>query len=342
MMDYFQAWNEVREMLGAAATALMGILPAAAWAHSRPPKLDPQSQAFLDAIAEQNGPTWEQLGAERGRAAFSSFGDLFGTGPQDLTTREIRIADRCHARLYRPAPTEDLVLPIVIYFHGGGWVLGNLDTHDALCRHIASAAGCALLSVDYRLAPEHPYPAALHDGFDALMHVVQHAREYRVDKDRILVAGDSAGGNLAAALALKARDESDLTLLGQILVYPVIDPGCDTESYLQFAEGYGLRRSDMQWFWKQYLGDSQLTPYAAPLLAESYDRLPPAYVVTAECDVLRDEGERYAERLRVAGVATTLRRHDGMLHGFVHFAGAFDRSQVAVAEIASEIKRFCE
>jgi acetyl esterase len=209
-------------------------------------------------------------------------------------------------------------LPVVVYFHGGGWVIGDLEVVDQPCRQLASAAGAIVVSVDYRLAPEHRYPAAFEDSYAATVWVGAHAAEIGGDPARLAVAGDSAGGNLAAAVALAARDRGGPELAAQLLIYPVTDFNFGTASYHDNREGYLLTKGSMQWFWAHYLGAQDLDkdPYACPLRADSLAGLPPAYVATSEYDPLRDEGEAYARRLEEAGVAVTAKRFDGMLHGF--------------------------
>ena len=219
-------------------------------------------------------------------------------------------------RVYHPEGTPPF--PGLVFFHGSGFVLANLDTHDAICRDLTNDSGCALVSIDYRLAPEHPYPAAPRDCFAATQWVARHGAEIGLDGARLAVGGDSAGGNLAAVVALMAREAGGPPLAAQLLIYPVTDYNFDTPSYEENAEGYGLGAATMRWFWGHYLRDEAqgAEPQASPLRAESLAGLPPAHVVTAEYDPLRDEGEAYAARLTAAGVPTTLTRYDGLIHGF--------------------------
>jgi acetyl esterase len=218
-------------------------------------------------------------------------------------------------RIYRPA---EGLLPVVVFFHGGGWVLCNLDTHDDLCRSLANGTGAVVVSVDYRQPPEHPFPAAVDDAYGALQWVAGHAHELGIDEDRLAVAGDSAGGNLAAAVCLMARHRSGSPIRFQLLIYPVLAYAFDTGSYFDKATGYFLTAEQMRWYWDQYLADPAdgRNPYASPLLAEDLDGLPPAHIITGEHDPLRDEGEAYAGRLREAGVDVTNVRYGGMFHGF--------------------------
>lgn len=225
-------------------------------------------------------------------------------------------------RVYRPHSDEPL--PIVVYFHGGGFVLCGLDTHDATCRALTNAVGCAVVSVDYRLAPEHRFPAAAEDAYAATAWVAAHAADVGGDATRVAVAGDSAGGNLAAVVPLLARQRNGPALAFQLMIYPVTDSAMDTPSHKDNAEGYFLTRGAMKWFWDQYLGpDGDGTdPLASPFKAADLSGLPAAMVITAEFDPLRDEGEAYGRRLEEAGVPTTVKRYDGVFHGFFGL-GAF-------------------
>jgi len=303
--------------------------------------LTEQAQAFLDVLAEQKPPRWEDLPTEDARSLFASLGDLFGTGPPVARIVDHVLPGNLKVRVYsnRREPLDGQgAQAAVMYMHGGGWVLGDLDTHDALCRRLAVESDCAIIAIDYALSPEARFPVALHQCYDATVHVANHADAFGVDPGRIAVAGDSAGGNLAAAVAMKARDQGGPPIRLQVLVYPVIEPSFDTSSYQAFAEQHGLTRASMQWFWQQYLGQQAPTPHAAPSLAASHEGLPPAHIVTAEYDVLRDEGEAYARQLSAAGVPVTHRRYDGNLHGFIHFAGAFDDGLTAAKDIAEILR----
>jgi acetyl esterase len=232
--------------------------------------------------------------------------------------------------------------PLVVFFHGGGWVLGDLDTHDRFCRALCASAGCVVVSVGYRLAPEHPFPAASDDALAATRWVAAYAAEIGGDPVWIAVAGDSAGGNLAAAATLRIRDEGGPVLRGQLLIYPGLRyPSPPTPSYVENAEGYGMTREAATWFWDKYLGDRThaTNPLAAPLLAPDLGGLPPALVVTAQYDVLRDEGELYAQRLRAAGVPTRLSRYDGVHHRFAEFIGILDQAEQARDEMCAWLRK---
>jgi acetyl esterase len=231
--------------------------------------------------------------------------------------------------------------PLVLFFHGGGWVLGNLDTHDPTCRALCAGAGCVVVSVDYRLSPEHRFPAAVDDSLAAARWAAARAEKVGGDPARIAVAGDSAGGNLATVTALRIRDEGGPALRGQLLIYPVVGYHTPpTPSYIENAEGYGMTREAMVWFWEQYLADgAQAThPHAAPLVAPDLRGLPPALVITAEYDVLRDEGQRYVERLRAAGVPARLSRYDGVHHRFAELIGILDQADQARDEMCAWLR----
>ena len=238
-------------------------------------------------------------------------------------------------RVYRPLSTE--ILPVVIWFHGGGWVVGTIESHDPVCRALANRTPCVVVAVDYRLAPEAPFPAALEDSWAATQWVAEEALKLGADANRIVVAGDSAGGNLAAAVALRARDQG-LDLALQVLVYPVTDAEFETESYQRLATGLNLTRAKMEWYWQQYLGGADaLNPEASPLRAPDLTGVAPAIVQTAEHDPLLSEGEAYARRLEEAGVPVTLTRYDAVIHGFIRMPALVAEADFALAQIASAV-----
>lgn len=227
------------------------------------------------------------------------------------------------ARLYRPVEDETARLPVLIYFHGGGWVLGDLNSHDGVCRRLAHESGCAVVSVDYRLAPEHPFPAAFDDAIAAAGWVAAHADALGVDADRLALGGDSAGGNLAAAACLALRDAGGPKVSYQLLIYPATDFAMDTASHRDFGEGFLLDAGFQHWCHRHYLGDSGSRSdwRVSPLRAQSVAGLPPAFVLTASHDPLRDEGEAYAQRLVEAGCCVTLWRASGQIHAFLPMDG---------------------
>jgi acetyl esterase len=241
------------------------------------------------------------------------------------------------ARFYVPDIASPA--PALVYFHGGGWVCGGLEYVDAPLRSIANRAACAIVSVDYRLAPEHPYPAATEDAYAATSWVAEHAASLGFDSGRLAVGGDSAGGNLATVVALMARDRGEPPLAFQVLVYPVTNHDFTTSSYEDNAEGYLLTRDSMKWYWSHYLGElgSGADPYASPLRASVKD-VPPALVLTAEHDPLRDEGEAYARHLQAAGVSASLRCYEGLVHGFFRMGGAVAGARRALDDIAEALR----
>ena len=242
-------------------------------------------------------------------------------------------------RIYRAS--LEASQPVIVYFHGGGFVVGNLESHDGTCRRLCSAIGCTVISVDYRLAPEALYPAAVDDSYAATQWTADNAAALKIDPKRIAVAGDSAGGNLAAVVAIAARDKGGPAICHQLLTYPVTDMAFRSESYVTNGEGYFLTRSMMEWFGVQYVpeGHDVEDPLLSPLYAKDLSNLPPATVITAEFDPLRDEGEAYAKRLQAAGVPTKLIRYDGVFHGFFSMNGMLDQADEAHTFATGELKQ---
>jgi acetyl esterase len=296
---------------------------------SSPVPLHPQAVRFLELLAAWAPPpgpmpTVEEMRQNTWREPY--LGDL---------TEVPLVADHMVAgpagdipvRVYSPAPER--ALPALVYFHGGGWVLGDINAVDPLSRDLARLAGCVVINVGYRLAPEHPFPAAVDDSWAVTADVVRDPARYGVDPRAVAVAGDSAGGNLAAVVAARARDEG-VALAHQLLIYPVTDAAMDTPSYADFASGFGLDADAMAWFIDLYAGDAdRADPLLAPLRAADLTGLAPATIITAECDVLRDEGEAYATRLAAAGVDVALRRFDGVVHAFFVLPEIFDAAHTA-------------
>jgi acetyl esterase len=268
---------------------------------------------------------------------------LSPNAPQLPEVRLLVLPGPLAVRAYRPAAT-DAKLPALVFFHGGGWTIGDLDTHDVLCRQLASGAACAVFSVDYRLAPEHPFPAAVEDCFFATKEVHRHAEELKIDPRRIAVGGDSAGGNLAAVVALLARDRGAPPLAGQLLIYPATDQRCGFPSHERNARGYLLTREAIGFFRNAYLPrEKDRSDWrASPLLAASHAGLPPAFVLTAAYDPLVDEGRAYAERLAQAGVEVEYRECPDMVHGFVLFGGVVAAANAAVHECCRHLRRAFE
>jgi acetyl esterase len=296
--------------------------------------VDPQIRALLDKGT--GVPATHTLPVDVARAQYEARIALMSTPAEIAGVREQTIdgpGGPLGIRIYAPHGTAPF--PLLVFFHGSGFVLCSLDTHDGMCRNLCAGAGCVVASVDYRLAPEHKFPAGIDDCLHATRWAATHATELGADPMRVAVAGDSAGANMAAVTALRVRDEGSPALCGQLLLYPVTDyhtPG--TPSYEENAEGYGLTRDTMKWFWAHYLKDASEGehPYASPLRAADLSGLPPALLITAEYDPLRDEGEFYAEKLRTAGVPTALTRYDGVNHGFMFWVGVVDKAGVAMNE----------
>jgi len=303
--------------------------------------LDPQAKRILDAMAALNLPDITSLPIDVGRELSATRRKVMPPGPP-AETRDMHFdagGHRLFARLYRPENTTS-VLPVLVWFHGGGFVIGSVDESDADCRLLATEVGCAVVSVEYRLAPETPFPGAVEDCYAGVIWVRDHAAELGVDPARIAVGGDSAGGNLAAAVCLIAKERGEPELVFQLLVYPVTDlANLDTKSYIENAEGYYLTRRGMHWFREHYVAAADREhPHASVLRALDLVGLPPALVVTAEFDPLRDEGEAYAERLRDAGNAVTSKRYDGMIHGFFTLHPYLDAGKAAVRDITAALK----
>ena len=303
--------------------------------------LDPQAKAVLDQFASMGGQQLHEMSVAQARELILGMVALAGE-PESIARVENRTvpgsAGEIPVRIYTPVGTAPF--PVLVYFHGGGWVIGNLDTHDGICRSLANRVGCLVVSVDYRLAPEHPFPAAPEDCYAATRWLAEHAGSLGGDKGRIAVGGDSAGGNLAAVVALMARDRGGPKLAFQLLVYPATDTDFETRSYRENSEGYFLTRADMVWFWNHYAprDEDRRNPYAAPLRAASLRGLPPALVITAEFDPLCDDGNAYAARLREDGVPVRLSQQDGLIHGFFQMGAVIDRGRASVDEASRAVK----
>ncbi len=284
-------------------------------------RLEPEAQAFAAAAARP--PLLFTLGPERGRIALDEAqADLVSKLPVDIEdlTIDDGPSEQVALRILRP-PHAQAPLPVIVYIHGAGWVFGSTQTHDRLMRELAVGAGAAVVFPEYRLSPEAKYPTALEECYSAVQWVAEHGQEHGMDPERLAVAGDSVGGNMAAAVTLLSRERGGPVIALQLLFYPVTDAAFDTASYHQFAEGYHLRRDAVMWFWDQYTTNpgerNEIT--ASPLRAsiEQLKGLPSALVITAEADVVRDEGEAYANKLREAGVRVTAVRFQGTIHDFV-------------------------
>jgi acetyl esterase/lipase len=305
--------------------------------------LDPQVKVYLEQMAAMGVPPLHTLTPQVVREATRQWVGMMGA-PAPVGRVENRTIPgpdgEIPVRVYWPAGDGGEPLPMLVFFHGGGWVICDLDTHDALCRALTNGAGCVTISVDYRLAPEHKFPAAPEDCYAATAWAAAHAAELGGDAARLAVGGDSAGGNLAAVVALMARERGGPALAFQLLIYPATDLRMNTPSIAENGAGYGLDTAEMIWFGNHYMRDDadKLNPLVSPLLAPDLGGLPPALVVTAEYDPLRDEGERYGERLRAAGVPVTIRRYDGMIHGFASMLDIFDGGRRAVDGCAAALR----
>jgi acetyl esterase len=303
--------------------------------------IDPQVAFVLDLVIKSGRPAYHTLTPKEARQLFLETRPASTPTPPAIGAVRNLTAGSIPIRVYRPAGVADTTrLPVLVYFHGGGWVIGDLDTHDTLCRQLTAEAGISVVAVDYRLAPEHKFPAAADDAWAALSWVVAHAGELGVDAGKLAVAGDSAGGNLAAVVALQARDAGTPKIALQVLIYPVTDVGAETQSYRDLADGYMLTREGMRWFIAHYLGKPQEAEdwRASPTRATSFAGVAPALVITAGYDPLRDEGDAYAQKLRAAGVSVDHISFGGMIHGFVPMGKLIETGNRAVTLIAGSLR----
>jgi acetyl esterase len=301
--------------------------------------MHPQAQAICDLTNATRVQVAPEERVQLARVGWGLYLAMAGGEAEPVFAVEDRDADGVPVRVYRPSPDPDL--PSYVVLHGGGWVIGNVEQFDGTARQLANASGAIVVSVDYRLAPEHPFPVPLDDCWRALQWTVEHAEEIGGDASRVAIGGDSAGGNLAAVCALRARDAGGPALALQVLVYPVCDCDLETQSYRDNGVGCLLQAEEMQWFFDCYTGGTadpaqwQISPLRAPDLSG----VAPAVVITAEYDPLRDEGEAYADRLRDAGVTVDYRRYDGMIHAFFGVPAAFDTSREAMELVGTALRR---
>lgn len=307
--------------------------------------LHPEVQMVLDLLKEANIPQLESMDPPAARAAYLERGpNVQPLAPEVGGIQNLEIQGKAGSlplRIYRPQNVADnAVLPVLVWYHGGGWVIGNLDTHDTLCRELCNASGVCIVSVDYRLAPEHRFPAAVDDAVSSVQWVFENAAKINIDPQRIAVGGDSAGGNLAAVVSLALRD-SDIRLAYQLLVYPVIDLSCDYPSHTHNGQGYVLTNELLGYFYDHYIEDkSALEDWrACPIRAESLKNLPPALVITAGYDPLRDEGAAYAVALTKAGNETTYVCFERQIHGFITMGKVFSDAYPAISLCAGELRR---
>ncbi len=307
--------------------------------------LDPVAQKLIELVKSLNEPPLGALPLEQARQRMYRAIRLSGE-PEEVAKVENRKipgpAGEIPVRVY--TPTGKGPFPVLVYYHGGGWVVCDLETHDPICRSMAHEAACIVVSVDYRLAPEAKFPAAVEDSYAALEWVAAHAPEINGDSTKIAVGGDSAGGNLAAVVSLLARDRQGPALVFQLLIYPSVASDHDFPSIQENGKGYMLEITDMEWFASQYIPDGTdlKDPRLSPYWAESHRDLPPALVITAEFDPLRDEGEAYAQKLKEAGTPAQVLRYDGMIHGFYGMTGRMAQAREAIATSATALRQAFE
>ncbi len=310
-----------------------------------PVVLDPDAAAVYKAFQEAGRPPYESVTPPEAREMYLAARFVSNPEPPELqSTRELSIPaahGSIPARLYTPRTLRQTNgrAPCLIFFHGGGWVIGNLDSHDVVCRKLAHEGELLVISVDYRLAPEHRFPAAADDAFTATQWIAANAAQFGIDTARLTVGGDSAGGNLAAVTALAAR-EAGLTLAGQLLIYPATDLAMKTPSHREPETSILLTHSVTRWFIDNYVGSADVADWRISPARARLDGLPPAYVLVAGADPLRDEGNQYAEQLRNAGVAVTHRYFPGQFHGFFTMGKLLNQANIAASEISAWLRRF--
>ncbi|HUO89541.1 MAG TPA: alpha/beta hydrolase [Rhizomicrobium sp.] len=305
--------------------------------------LDPLVKAFLDQMKAVGGPKMSEMTPAAARETFAQMMQLVGPRDVPVGKTENRMipgpAGEIPVRIYTPVGGNNELMPALVYYHGGGFVIGNLDTHDGLCRLLANDGNFRVIAVDYRLAPEHKFPAALDDAFAALDWVMTNAPDIGVDANRVAVGGDSAGGALAAGVAQLAKAKGGMPLDAQLLMFPVTQVGEQTGSLREFAVGYFLEKDTLDWFYACYLpaNADRSDPKISPLRARDLSGLPPAYVMLGGFDPLHDEGMQYADRLRAAGVPVTVADHSDMVHCFIYLQSVLPQAHEALAAAAKAI-----
>jgi acetyl esterase len=300
----------------------------------------PQVQALLERVARSPLPPYHTVSAFVARRIYRDTRAVLAPKAPDVPDVRLLAFENYAMRIYRPSfdHSANETLPALMYFHGGGWTIGDVDTHDVLCRQLAVGARCVVFSVDYRLAPEYPFPAAVDDCFAATRYVAENAAKLKIQG--IAVGGDSAGGNLAAAVALLARDAGGPALAFQLLIYPATDQRMGTPSHERNGQGYLLTADAIRYFRRNYLPNERDWSdwRASPLLAKNHANLPPALVITAGYDPLVDEGRAYADKLGAAGVKAAYREYPDMVHGFILFGGVIDTANAAVADCCAALR----
>nr|AEM45139.1 hypothetical protein [uncultured organism] len=306
-------------------------------------QLDPQMKTLLDQLTAAEAKPFHAGSPQEARAGIEALIGLVAGPPEHVAKVEDRKipgpGGQVPVRIY--TPTGAAPMGALVFFHGGGWVIGDIETHDVLCRSLAHGAGCVTVSVDYRLAPEYKFPAAPEDCYAVTKWVSDNAATLGIDAKRIAVGGDSAGGNLAAVVSLMARDRNGPQIKFQLLIYPATDWANEHPSQREFTEdGYILSREDMVWFYGHYMNSDadRTNPYLSPACAKSLAGLPPAFVMTCEVDPLRDEGEAYADALRKAGIAVKSKRYNGVCHGFLMMPGVVNAAKGAIADCCTELR----
>ncbi|MGD0865032.1 MAG: alpha/beta hydrolase [Rhizomicrobium sp.] len=306
--------------------------------------LDPIMKAFLDQMAAQEGPQMYELPPAQAREMFAALMQL--AGPKDVPIGKVANltcpgpGGDIPLRIYTPVAAGGEVLPALVFFHGGGWVIGNIDTHDGLCRMFANEAGVTVISVEYRLAPEHKFPAAIEDAYAAVTWIEANASDIGIDPNRLAVGGDSAGGGLAASVAQIALKNGGPTIDYQMLLFPVARIGSDTNSMRERAKGYFLERAALDWFFAHYLGEDadRSDPRMSPLAATDVAGLPPAYIMVAGFDPLHDEGVEYAEKLKAAGVSVSVAEYPDLVHDFIYLQAVLPQAPLAVKGAAAALR----
>ena len=310
-----------------------------------PAVLDPDAAAVFKAFQEAGRPPYESVGHDEARRLYLAGRVVSNPEPPELESVKPLSIPAPHgpiaARIYTPKDPRrtDGLAPALVFFHGGGWVIGDLDSHDVVCRKLADEGRLIVISIDYRLAPEHKFPAAVDDSIAATQWIADNAQQLGIDASRLMVGGDSAGGNLAAVVAISARDGNGPAIAGQVLIYPATDFAMTHPSHSEPETSLLLTHSVIRWFKDHYLGDADINDWrASPARATTLKGLPPAYVLTAGADPLRDEGDEYAARLKEAGVAVTYRHFPGQFHGFFTMGKLLQQANVAASEIGAWLR----